>query len=197
MTFQPVLPLLAARGPCGGHRRRPVVTLRQLTVARLITQAALWRWCGLTLAALLLLVAAARPVIGADDQGTVRVAGDGDPNVFLVVDRSADMGVEDLPGGRDRMAGARDDIAALLDLYPNARFAVITFASHPSLDWPLSADDWSLRPVMSARQSCLTPPASIRPAQARRPPCCVPADRRVTAVPTPARWGSWRWRGSC
>ena len=39
------------------------------------------------------------------------MAGDGDPNVFLVVDRSAAMGVEDLPDGRDRMAGARDDIA--------------------------------------------------------------------------------------
>ena len=75
----------------------------------------------------------------SQEQATVRVAGDGDPNVFLVVDRSADMRVEDLAGGRVRMAGARDDIAALIDRYPDARFAVIAFASRPSLDWPLSA----------------------------------------------------------
>jgi Ca-activated chloride channel homolog len=159
MTFQPVLPLSVLAALAAVIVGTRVVTLRRLTAAGR-TRATLWRWCGLTFAALLLLVAAARPVIGADDQGTVRVAGDADPNVFLVVDRSADMGVEDLPGGRDRMAGARDDIAALLDLYPNARFAVITFTSRPSLDWPLSADDWSLRPVMSA----------LAPEQARADP---------------------------
>ena len=159
MTFQPVLPLLVLAALAAVIVGARVVALRRLAAAGR-TRAALWRWCGLTLAALLLLVAAARPVIGADEQGTVRVAGDADPNVFLVVDRSADMGVEDLPGGRDRMAGARDDVAALLDLYPNARFAVITFTSRPSLEWPLSADDWSLRPVMSA----------LAPEQARADP---------------------------
>ncbi|MDT5187364.1 MAG: Ca-activated chloride channel, partial [Mycobacterium sp.] len=44
----------------------------------------------------------------------------------------------------------------LIDRYPDARFAVISFASRPSLDWPLSADTWSLRPVTSA----MTPYAS-------------------------------------
>ncbi|HEY6576078.1 MAG TPA: peptidase, partial [Mycobacterium sp.] len=125
MTFQPVLPPLVLAALAAVIVGARVVALRRLAGTGR-TRTALWRWCGLTVAALLLLVAAARPVIGADDQGTVRVAGDGDPNVFLVVDRSADMGVEDLPGGRDRISGARDDIAALLDLYPNARFAVIT-----------------------------------------------------------------------
>jgi Ca-activated chloride channel homolog len=149
MTLQPVLPLSVLAVVAAVIVGARVVTLRQMTAAGR-TRSALWRWAGLTIAALLLLVAAMRPVIGADDQGPVRVAGDGDPNVFLVVDRSAAMGVDDLPGGRDRMAAVRDDIAALLDLYPTARVAVITFASRPSLDWPLSADDWSLRPVMSA-----------------------------------------------
>jgi hypothetical protein len=47
----------------------------------------------------------------------------------------------------------RTDIAALTTRYPQARFALITFASRPSLDWPLSADAWSL----NAETSALTP----------------------------------------
>jgi Ca-activated chloride channel family protein len=155
MTLQPVVPLLLLAAVAAAIVVARVVALRRLTAAGR-TRAALMRWGGVTLAALLLLVAAARPVIGSDDQGIVRAAGDGDPNVFIVVDRSADMRVEDLSSGRERMAGARDDIAALIDRYPDARFAVISFASRPSLDWPLSQDTWSLRPVMSA----LTPYAS-------------------------------------
>ncbi|MDT5104255.1 MAG: Ca-activated chloride channel [Mycobacterium sp.] len=167
MTFQPVLPPLLLAAVAAAIVVVRVVALNRLTAVGRTRPApagrseatrgsAQWRWCGLTLAALLLLAAATRPVIGSDEQGTVRVAGDGDPNVFLVVDRSADMRVDDLAGGRERMAGARDDIAALIDRYPHARFAVIAFASRPSLDWPLSQDTWSLRPVMSA----LTPYAS-------------------------------------
>jgi Ca-activated chloride channel family protein len=149
MNLAPVLPPLLLAAVAVAIVVARVAALRRLTAGGR-TRAGLWRWCGPSLAALLLLVAAARPVIGSDEQGTVRVAGDAAPNVFLVVDRSADMRVEDLGGGRERMAGARDDIAALIDRYPDARFAVIAFASRPSLDWPLSADTWSLRPVMSA-----------------------------------------------
>ncbi len=46
------------------------------------------------------------------------------------------------------MEVARNDLEALIDRYPRARFAVIGFSSAPSLDWPLSADTWSLRPVL-------------------------------------------------
>jgi Ca-activated chloride channel family protein len=154
------LPLLLLAAVAAAIVVARVVALRRLT-ADGPTRVALWRWSGLTLAALLLLVAAARPVIGRDEQATVRVAGDGDPNVFLVVDRSADMRVEDLAGGRVRMAGARDDIAALIDRYPDARFAVIAFASRPSLDWPLSADTWSLRPVTSAMTPYSSAPDAV------------------------------------
>jgi hypothetical protein len=155
MTFQPILPLLLLAVVAAVIVVARVGALRRLTAAGR-TRAALLRWGGVTLAALLLLMAAGRPVIGGGDQGTIRAAGDAEPNVFIVVDRSADMRVEDLAGGRERMAGARDDISALIDRYPDARFAVIAFASRPSLDWPLSADTWSLRPVTSA----ITPYAS-------------------------------------
>jgi len=125
-----------------------VIVLRRMTKAERTTRA-LWRWGALTAAALLLVLAAARPVLGADQDST-RVADPNAPNVFLLLDRSADMEVRDAGGDRSRMAAAREDVAAVIDRYPGARFAVIGFASRASLDWPLTPDAWSLRPVMSA-----------------------------------------------
>ncbi len=90
---------------------------------------------------------AATRIVNVDDQAAIRSAGDAEPNVFLLVDRSPDMAVRDL-GDRTRMDVARDDIEALIDRYPHARFAVIEFASAPALRWPLSADTWSLRPEL-------------------------------------------------
>jgi hypothetical protein len=43
----------------------------------------------------------------------------------------------------------RSDIAALIDEYPDARFAVISFGTRATLDWPLSDDVWSLRSFVS------------------------------------------------
>jgi hypothetical protein len=149
MTFEPALPLLLLLAIAAAIVAARVVVLRRMT-PRGRSREALWRWAGLTLAALLLVAAAARPMLGTEDQGPTRVAGDTAPNVFLVVDRSPDMRVEDWDGDRARMTGVRDDVAALIDRYPDARFAVITFSSRPSLDWPLSADTWSLRPVLAA-----------------------------------------------
>lgn len=100
----------------------------------------LWRWAAVTSAAVLLALACWRPVVGGDVQA--RPVGDTAPSVFVVLDRSPDM--------RTDMAAARADVDALIDRYPGARFALVTFAAEPSLDWPLSADTWSLRPVVSA-----------------------------------------------
>ncbi|WP_304108430.1 hypothetical protein [Mycolicibacterium bacteremicum] len=96
----------------------------------------------LIVVAVLLLGALLRPVIGDSEQAITRVAGERDPTVFLVVDRSPEM-------SGPAMAQARSDMAALIDRYPDARFAVIGFAARPALDWPLSADRFSLRPVVS------------------------------------------------
>jgi hypothetical protein len=150
MTFYPVLPPLFLALAAAVVIAARVVTLRRLRAAPRRTPTAVWRWAGVTAAALLLLVAAARPVIGADAQTTPAGSADGQPNVFLVLDRSPAMGVEDLPGQQSRMDAARADIAAIIDRYPSARFAVIAFASSPDLQWPLSPDTWSLRPVMAA-----------------------------------------------
>ncbi|TXI65847.1 vWA domain-containing protein [Mycolicibacterium mageritense] len=106
------------------------------------------RAVGSVVAAVLLLIAAARPVIGGSAQPGMTITGDHEPSIFVVVDRSADM-AERGADGRPRITAAQDDLASLIDRYPRARFAVIGFAARPALDWPLSDDQWSLRPVVS------------------------------------------------
>jgi hypothetical protein len=64
-------------------------------------------------------------------------------NVFFVVDRSADSPVPEM----------RADLAALIDQYPDARFALISFATRATLDWPVSEDVSGLRSVVSGLSS--------------------------------------------
>lgn len=158
MSFDPVMPvvLLVAVGVM-------IAALRALSLRR-----ALWRsgrshyvqvvlrWSVLTAATLLLVLAAARPIVGDSVSGS---ATDGGVNVFFVVDRSAASRVEDFGDGTSRMAGIRDDMAALVDRYQGGRFAVISFASSSDLDWPLSEDVWSLKPMISG----LSPYVSTSP----------------------------------
>lgn len=111
------------------------------------------RWCGLTLAVLMLVFAAARPGFDLDDgeqpeqpQGTLAV--DPNLNVFFVVDRSVNSRVEDFGDRETRMTGIRADMGSLINEYPRARFGVISFASKATLDWPLSDDSWSLNSMV-------------------------------------------------
>ncbi|UCZ58085.1 vWA domain-containing protein [Mycolicibacterium phocaicum] len=112
-----------------------------------------WRWAGFGVTALLLIAAAFRPTIGATARPP-QTAGAREPNIFLVIDRSSHMSA--------RAAEASGDIAQLIDRYPTARFAVVGFASGPAVEWPLSADGWSLKPVVTTsvtyRTTELTPP---------------------------------------
>jgi hypothetical protein len=156
MTLHPVLPAAPLLAMAAIVVAAQAVALRRLR-ASARHRGQLWRWVGITSAALLILVAAARPVIG--DTQTV-AAGDAQPNVFVVVDRSSDMAVKDM-GGRTRMDVARNDIGALIARYPQARIAVIEFASAPALRWPLSPDTWSLGPVLDT----LTPATGDAAAQ--------------------------------
>lgn len=145
MTLHPVLPplLLATTAVLVAAQFIALRRWRKSGRNRMM----LLRWLLVTAAAVLLVLAATRVIITGDDDSATRSAGDTEPNVFLVVDRSPDMAVADIDG-RSRMEVARQDIEALIDRYPRARFAVIGFASAPTLQWPLSADTWSLRPVL-------------------------------------------------
>lgn len=148
MRFEPVLPslLVAALAVV-------LLVARAMTFGRVRAQgggwASVWRWSALTTAGLLLLVSALGPVAGGNRDTVPRPAGDREPNIFVLLDRSPDMAAQDTDG-RPRIAAARDDITALIERYPQARFALIGFADRPSVDWPLSADTWSLRPLVAA-----------------------------------------------
>jgi Ca-activated chloride channel family protein len=148
MTFQPALPpvILIVISVA-------VIVTRLITMGQLMRTtrwATVWRWSGLTLAVLLVLLAAARPAIEPRGQEAAAAKQSGrNTNVFLIVDRSVNSRVEDYGDGQSRMSGIRSDIAALIDRYPQARFAVIAFASRPSLDWPLSEDAWSLESTVA------------------------------------------------
>lgn len=146
MTFDPVLPPAALAAVAAVLVALRVLSLRPAAAAG---RPALLRWTGMTVALALLLVAAARPGGAAEARAEAPTSSRGGDNVFFVVDRSEDSAVDDF-GGRPRMAGIRDDIDALIDAHPGARFAVISFASRPAVDWPLSGDAWSLRPVVEA-----------------------------------------------
>ena len=150
MTFQPVLPpviLIVIAVVVVAFR---LLNMRRLHTATGARWSTVWRWSGLTLAVLLILIASARPGIEHGDRGAAVAARSGEnTNVFLIVDRSADSAVEDYGDGQSRMSGIRSDIEALIDRYPQARFAMVAFASRSSLDWPLSEDAFSLQPVVA------------------------------------------------
>ena len=130
MTFEPLLPWAIFAVVAGALAVARLVALRLVyssSAGRRPGRAVL-RWAGVTLAVLLVIAAAARPSIRDDHSrsGTKTAAGQ-NLNVFLVVDRSVDSGVDDFgtPGNAEpRITGMRDDIAALFGQYPAARYAL-------------------------------------------------------------------------
>ncbi|MGK2881163.1 MAG: VWA domain-containing protein, partial [Mycobacterium sp.] len=152
MTFQPLLPWAILAVFTGALVAARLVALWQVLLSPGARRGrAVLRWCGTTLAVLLLIAAATRPCLRDDETRLETTAAARENlNVFLVVDRSVDSGVDDYGAGEPRIAGMRDDIASVLERYPAARYALISFATQAELDWPLSHDVWSLRPTVAA-----------------------------------------------
>lgn len=136
MTFDPIIPFAIFAVVAVALVGARLVTLRQaLAATGAHRRRARARWAALTLAVTSLLLAATRPALTATgDEGGERDSG-ANTNVFLVLDRTVD---------------ARSDMDALFGRYPEARFALITFAPEPALTWPLSQDVWSLQSEVSA-----------------------------------------------
>jgi Ca-activated chloride channel homolog len=153
MTFQPIVSVAMLVGIAA-----VLIIVRMFALYRVLVRTGsgrylrvVLRWSGLTAAGLLLVLAAARPGLEPSDNAAradnkPQAARSVNANVFFVVDRSVDSRVEDYIDGKSRMSGIRDDMEALVDQYPQARFAVISFASKAKMDWPLSDDVWSLKP---------------------------------------------------
>lgn len=91
------------------------------------------RRVALVLVFLLLLL---RPSIGGS-QAPVQVA---DVDVVVVVDRTRSMAALDHAGSAPRITGVVDDLHALADALPAARFAIIAFGAEARLTLPLTTD---------------------------------------------------------
>ncbi len=141
-------------------------------------RSALVGWSATTAAVLLLVLAAARPGLDSPgarqhDRDLTATSQGANVNVFFVVDRSVDSRVTDYGEGTSRMTGIRNDIAAVIDTYPKARFAMIGFAARPSVDWPLSEDTWSLKAVVGdCRRTSVCPPTRHTGSMPPLPPMC-------------------------
>lgn len=67
-----------------------------------------------------------------------------DTDIVLVVDTTASIVAEDWGDGRPRLDGVRDDVRALTEEYPGARFALITSDAAAELRMPLTTDTTAL-----------------------------------------------------
>lgn len=85
----------------------------------------------LTLLALIVL----RPTFGTQEVASQRTA----LSVLVVLDRTTSMTALDVDG-RPRLARVRADLATLVDGLPEARFAVVTFATDAELELPFTSD---------------------------------------------------------
>jgi hypothetical protein len=154
MTFHPVMPTVVLLMIAA-----VLMAVRMIALYRVLVRtgsgryrSVVVRWSMLTVAVILLLIAASRPAFDTEQESSpVQSNAPADPNlnVFFVVDRSVNSRVEDFGDRSSRMTGIRSDISGVIDEYPHARFSIISFASSAALDWPLSDDAWSLQSMIS------------------------------------------------
>lgn len=79
-----------------------------------------------------------------------------DTDVVIVVDTTSSIVAEDWGDGERRLDGVRADVDALVDAYPGARFALITFDASAQLRLPLTTDATALTTSMSVLQPEVT-----------------------------------------
>jgi Ca-activated chloride channel family protein len=82
-----------------------------------------------------------RPGYGEREVSQTQVA---DVEVMVVVDRTRSMAALDHDGDRPRVAGAREDLAALVDELPGTRFGLITWGTNARLELPFTTDTTAL-----------------------------------------------------
>lgn len=140
MIFQPVIhPLLLLVLVV------PVAGLAVWLIVRSKTASARVLW-GLRL--LLVLVCCAlllRPGIPGGERTTLATNTD----IVLVVDTTASIVAEDYDDGKPRLDGVREDIQRIIETYPGARYALITFDASADLRLPLTTDTSAVRSSMS------------------------------------------------
>lgn len=135
MIFQPVLNVFLLVLLCA-----PVAALAVLALTRAKGRdKALWVMRLVMLLACFVMFL--RPIPGG---ATETLATDTDTDIVLVVDTTASIVAEDWDGDQPRLDGVRADVQAIVDEYPGARFALITFDASAALRMPLTTDTTSL-----------------------------------------------------
>lgn len=133
LTFDPLVPwpVIVAAAVAGALAVRGWV--RRGTP----TRQGVVRWSAM---GLLLLLVAADPAIGGGRASVKR----SDANVLFVVDTTGSMAALDYNGDEPRLAGVRNDIAALADEFSGAHFALVTFNSKTRVIVPWTIDRGAL-----------------------------------------------------
>ncbi len=99
----------------------------------------------LRLAALLVVTALAlRPGLPGGQTETLST----DTDVVILVDSTASIVAEDWADGSPRLDGVRADVQEIVEAYPGARFALITFDASAELRLPLTTDTAALRSAL-------------------------------------------------
>lgn len=109
-----------------------------------------WLRRGLLLA--LLFVALVRPGLPGGSAG----AATSDLNVFFVVDTTTSMVAEDYGQGKPRLDGVRQDIMAIAEDLPGARFSLMTFDTEGLVRMPLTTDTLALETLTSVLEPQVT-----------------------------------------
>lgn len=137
MTFLPVLHPLLLLALC-----LPVLALAVWTLIRAAEPGARARWALRVALVLACTVLAFRP--GIPDGAARSVATNVD--IVIVLDNTTSMLAEDWEGedGARRIDGVADDIRAIIETYPGARYALIAFDNSAQLRLPLTTDTSAL-----------------------------------------------------
>lgn len=88
----------------------------------------------------LVLLIALRPAVPGDGGAEATT----DIDVFFVVDTTTSIVAEDYDGDAPRLDGVKSDIADLVDAYPGAKFALLSFDSSAVLRVPLTSDSTAI-----------------------------------------------------
>jgi Ca-activated chloride channel family protein len=96
-----------------------------------------WR---LTAAVVLLGLAAVRPAVPGEQVDTTAA----NLNVYFVVDTTSSIIAEDYGGGNPRIQGVANDIEAIAEALPGARYSVVTFDQAARVRLPLTTDTTAL-----------------------------------------------------
>lgn len=77
-------------------------------------------------------------------------------DVFVVVDITASMVAEDWAGDAPRLEGVQQDVTALMEQAPDARYSLITFAGSAQTVLPLTTDDSAMRSALEVLRPEIT-----------------------------------------